>query len=123
MTEEEEKAFKAHIISYLNNEGITSFAEYEKISNSFVMLLRGKRVKVRSGKNIWNSLGAAKNALRCHLESITYKNYALFDKYGKADWNATNETKRKAEDEWIANNIRFVSLQEYLALKQKATKK
>lgn len=121
MTKEE---YKAYIISHLNDKGIKSFSEYEKVSQSFIILLRGKRVKMRSGKAIWNSIGAAKNALRCHLENIHYsQDYYLEDENGKKSWGITDSAQREAENEWIANNIRFVPLSEYLALRQKTKKK
>ena len=71
-------------------------------NKAFVILVNGKRVKLRSNKAIWTSTGAAKNALNNHLNSLSYS-YA----YGE------RKEFKEAMKDWIKHNINVVSIAEY----------
>ncbi len=119
MTKEE---YKKYIIDTLNNRGIKTFREFEKMEEYFIILLRGKRVQMMSGKVAWKSIGAAKNALRCHLESISYGQNFISVTAGNKNYWPTNQMKKEAENEWIENNIVFMPLAQYILLRQKTKK-
>ena len=78
---------------------------------AFVLLLNGKRVKTTTGKSVWTSKGAAKNALNNHMRQVDYYNYNLTIE--------DREEKNQAKKEWIEQNIQVVSIAEWEALKNK----
>ncbi|KKM01916.1 hypothetical protein LCGC14_1789710 [marine sediment metagenome] len=120
MTKEE---YQEYITDTLNDKGIKTFTEFEKTEEYFIILLRGKRVRVKSGKMAWSSLGAAKNALRCNLGCIPY-DYQKFisDVEDNRDYIVTEKAKREAENEWIKNNIVFMPLAQYMLFRKKTKK-
>lgn len=47
---------------------------------------RGKYVKMISGKSVWPSLSAAKNALHNHLSFVDYTIYNMTNSYSNLEW-------------------------------------
>lgn len=64
---------------------------------AYVILVDGQRVKLSSGKYVWNGIGAAKSALTNHL----YYSYRTFG--------------REDVDNWVAQHITFIPLSQYEA--------
>lgn len=76
---------------------------FEDVSKKqvFVLIVQGKRVKVRSGKSMWSSKGAAKNALNHHLSCVPYS-------FRKRDsWDAMLK-------DWIEQNVQVMTEEEWL---------
>jgi hypothetical protein len=68
----------------------------------YVLVVQGKRVKTRSGKSMWASKGAAKNALNLHIEQQGGYNMSKKDSWGdmRKHWIDTN-VKVMSEVEWL----------------------
>jgi hypothetical protein len=73
---------------------------FQEVKNekSFVMLLNGHRVKTNSGKQVWTSTGAAKNALNNHIDNLGY---------------SFRDGKEEEIKEWAKSNIQIISSAEY----------
>mgnify|MGYP003555144687 CR=1 FL=1 len=67
----------------------------EKARKTFVAKYKGENIVCRSGKSSWPSIGAAKNAIINHFESLErlYSRYGY--KYGLGEWN---EVVKKEKD-------------------------
>ena len=85
-----------------------SFREYDAGKSAYILLVDGKRVKVRNGKSVWNTAGAAKNALRNHFNNYSY----LLNDLDRVE-------REQIEDEWIEQHARVVSVSEYEAARAK----
>ena len=46
--------------------------QYYASQQVYRILFRGRPVKVRSGKSAWTTAGAAKSALKCHIDNGYY---------------------------------------------------
>ena|SRR5690348_10664517 len=91
---------------------VDSFDEVDADKKAFIILLRGKRVSVSSGKKIWASSGAARNALNNHTRNVS--NYGpMYNLDGDDNrWDYAEEAE-EAIKEWINQNIRIMSIGEY----------
>lgn len=66
---------------------------------AYIILVDGKRVKLSSGKYVWNGIGAAKSALTNHLQGIKYAT--------GCDWNDF--------EKYITEHVIFMPLSQYEA--------
>lgn len=91
-----------------------SFEEVDVDKKAFIVLMNGKRIKVRTGKSVWSTSGAAKNAVNNHVSYL--HNYAGIynDSFSDREdrYSATAEAKQ-AIKEWIEHNIKVVSVGEF----------
>ena len=111
---------KQTLISIYNSKD--AFEEVEKAKDNFVILVNGKRIKTRSGKSVWPNRGAAKNALRHHLNGIIniYNTEGLPKREdGRLNYSEARQIIQEAEDEWIENHVVFMPLSDYLKLLKK----
>ncbi len=97
----------------------SSFKEVGEDKKAYILLLNGKRVQVNNGKKVWNSSGAAKNALNNHFNGLYYGGM-----YGGTDydWNAKKEAELAAK-ECAKHNIQVISIGEYEAIQAKLKSK
>lgn len=98
-----------------------SFDLYDSNKDACVILFRGRRVIVSSGKSLWTSKGPARAALTNHLYSFK-RQIGLYDAYDK-DQRERRMKNLKKFDEWVAENIKVVSLVEYENLQTKLSGK
>ena len=103
-----------------------SFEQYDSVSKEqYVILINGKRVRMRSGKTVWNGKGPAKSALRNHITHVLWRNkvdcnnYMITDQDGGKDYGAVRDTIKVAEDEWIDKYVVFMPLAEYIDFQRK----
>jgi hypothetical protein len=76
-------------------------------TNAWIVLVDGKRVRLSSGKSLWNKRGHAKSALRNQLG-----NFSPFHPGDKAiDWH---RHQREAEDCWMEDHAEFITLAEWI---------
>lgn len=91
-----------------------SFEEVDVDKKAFIILLNGKRVKVRTGKSVWNSSGAAKNAINNHVSYMhNYADIYNVDFKDREERYAAESEAKKAIKEWIEGNIKVVSVGEF----------
>ena len=103
-----------------------SFSEVDINKKAFVILVNGKRVKVRTGKSVWTTTGAAKNALTNHLYYLYNSPEIYSDPKINEDYKLRNEAIKEAKlaaKEWIEQNISVVSVGEYEATQAKLKNK
>lgn len=72
---------------------------------AYIILIDGQRAKLRSGKYVWNGLGAAKSALTNHLHDSTYQ-FRVKEDY------RTFQLRLK---DWIEKHVIFMPLTEFEA--------
>ncbi|KKL65460.1 hypothetical protein LCGC14_2154770 [marine sediment metagenome] len=103
-----------------------SFEQYDSVSKEqYVILINGKRVRMRSGKTVWNGKGPAKSALRNHITHVLWRNkvdcnnYMITDQDGGKDYGAVRDIIKVAEDEWIDKYVVFMPLAEYIDFQRK----
>lgn len=97
-----------------------AFTTYNTKREPYVILVNGKRVTLKSGRNVWSGIGAAKNALRNHLHYLFWnarkadnKKYEVLDQNGKKSYQAYGSMVKATEDEWISKHVVYVSLSVY----------
>lgn len=111
------------ILKVLNDPN--SFENYDDQKGMFVVLVNGKRVKMSSGKNIWTSTGAAKNALRCHMDNLIYKkiiNNFIQREDGSRDYKTSAEIVKNIQSEWINKHVNVIPFNSYLIVRSKIKK-
>jgi len=113
-----EKYIKRKVYNELNKPD--NYYELEKDKDTFVILVRGKRIITRSGKSVWSSIGAAKNAFNNHLDSATKISrlyWDIDDKFEDSDivFNSY-EIAIKYKKEWISENVSFITMKDYLKM-------
>lgn len=120
---------KEFVKALLDRYDIGGFKEDTKMTDAYVVLIRGKRATLRSGKSLWKSKGAAKSALRHHLNSMQYgvDCYVAsdeLDNHGSPKKNYTLEREliRQTEDEWITKNTIVMPLSKWLEHMEKMKK-
>jgi len=114
---------KSNIITILNSEG--AFPELTKDKDMYVILVNGKRLKTFSGKSVWPSIGAAKNALNNHLYALYadrkfhLSNHKIHNEDGVLEYNRMKQAKTDAENEWIKQHVVFVPFDQYMIARKK----
>ncbi len=104
-----------------------AFPTYKTKREPYVILVNGKRVTLRTGRNTWSGPGAAKNAMRNHLQHLFWKYRAANKKeydLGVTDmykYQAVQNKIREFEDEWISMHVVYISLKEYSIAASKRT--
>lgn len=122
---EDKDKLKQAITNALNSQDAFEKCDDIKPKELYVILVNGKRVKMRSGKMVWNSKGPAKSALRNHMyglmwkKKINYNDFAIYNKDGTKDYTLINNTIREAEDEWIDKHVVFMPFSEYMSVQRK----
>lgn len=98
----------------------SAFSTYNTKREPYVILVNGKRVTLKTGRNVWSGIGAAKNAMRNHLHYLFWtarkadnKKYEVLDQDGKKSYQAYRLAVRKAEDDWIARHVVYIPLSTY----------
>jgi len=118
------KEIKQKIIDSLNSpEAFEEFDSIQKSKVMYVILVNGKRVSMRSGKNVWNGIGPAKSALRNHMCDFSnifrHNEYKIYDENGKANYHESQKIVKEAEDEWVKNHVVFMPFDKYMAVRRK----
>ncbi len=71
----------------------------------YVIIVDGKRVAMGSKKQLWNGPGAAKNALRCHLDGQFF--YGHYSKLGSKEI-------KEVQDEFISKHVEVIPFTDYM---------
>ncbi len=101
-------------------EVANSFYLFDQNKDACIILFRGKRVVVNSGKSLWNGKGPAKNALNNHLSWFRSQiNYYSVDYPDTEEGEQQRAEDLKAFEKWVGENIKIVSLVEYETLQAK----
>lgn len=97
----------------------------------YIILVNGKRVTLKTGRNVWSGIGGAKIAMRYHLNylfwsfrKVNKKEYQVSDESGKATYLSFLKVIKESEDEWISKHVVYIPLSIYsvAALKINKTK-
>jgi len=70
---------------------------------AYIILIDGQRAKLRSGKYVWNGLGAAKSALTNHLHDTTTGHRSGYD----------YKAFQQKLDDWVKQHVVFMPLSEF----------
>ena len=117
---------KDKIFSFLSEHNRFKKVKDEK-ETVCVIMVNGRRVELSSGKKLWQSIGAAKAAIKNHIKYFCHffagNDFYLYDSLGKPDHTLTKKTTDEAMNEWVEKHVRFVPYEEYVMLKNKGDKK
>jgi hypothetical protein len=116
---------KQAVTDVLNSQGAFEKCNDVKPKELYVVLVNGKRVRMRSGKMVWNGKGPAKTALRNHMHNLEWRNKTINNlkmidlNNGNIDYMATREAIKEAEDEWIEKHVVFMPFADYMLIQRK----